>query len=89
MTAYRVTVVGKIQGVFFRKCTLEKALELKLRGWVRNEPDGDVVTQFEGDEEACHQMLDWLKEGSPRSRVDKLLIEEAEESRLADFEIRY
>ena len=29
-------VFGKVQGVFFRKCTLAKALELDLKGWVQN-----------------------------------------------------
>lgn len=30
-------VFGKVQGVFFRKCTLQKASELGLCGWVQNE----------------------------------------------------
>ncbi|MFC1791934.1 acylphosphatase, partial [Gemmatimonadota bacterium] len=37
---YRIT--GRVQGVFFRAWTRQKALELGLRGTVRNRFDGSV-----------------------------------------------
>ena len=36
-------VLGKVQGVFFRKNTQKTAKELGLNGWVRNEADGTVT----------------------------------------------
>lgn len=32
----RIKVHGKVQGVFFRKYTQRKAMELGLVGWVKN-----------------------------------------------------
>ncbi|MCB0783112.1 MAG: acylphosphatase, partial [Flavobacteriales bacterium] len=45
----RMVVRGRVQGVWYRKHTREKALELGLRGWVMNQPDGSVLVEAEGD----------------------------------------
>lgn len=39
----KATISGKVQGVFFRQGTLEKARELNLTGWVKNLANGDVA----------------------------------------------
>lgn len=36
LVAVEYEVFGRVQGVFFRKFTNEKALSLGLRGWVKN-----------------------------------------------------
>ena len=36
LIAVQYEVFGRVQGVFFRKFTNEKALSLGLRGWVKN-----------------------------------------------------
>lgn len=43
----RMVVRGRVQGVWYRKHTREKALELGLRGWVMNQPDGSVLVEAE------------------------------------------
>ncbi len=43
--------VGEVQGVGFRWTTKQLANELDLTGWVRNEPDGSVSMELQGDEE--------------------------------------
>ena len=40
--ARHVDVSGRVQGVFFRAWTEEQAERLKVRGWIRNCPDGSV-----------------------------------------------
>ena len=45
-----IVVRGRVQGVFFRASAAEKAAELRLAGFVRNEPDGSVYMEAEGDE---------------------------------------
>ena len=42
--------VGEVQGVGFRWTTKRLANELDLTGWVRNEPDGSVSMELQGDE---------------------------------------
>ena len=44
-----VIVKGRVQGVFYRGSTQEKALEIGLTGWVRNLPNGDVQFKVFGD----------------------------------------
>lgn len=73
MVRLHAYVSGKVQGVFFRAYTRDKALALGITGWVRNLRDGRVEVTAEGPKEALEQLLHWLKtEGSPLSRVDNV-----------------
>ena len=83
----KIQVIGKVQGVFFRKRTQEKARELAITGWVRNEPDGSVRGEIEGTPEAIDQMEAWLKVGPEKAVVQTLHSEEGEEKGYLDFEI--
>ncbi len=65
----RATVRGGVQGVGFRYTTVERAQELGVMGWVRNEDDGTVVVQAEGSEEAVDSLVAWLGEGPPGADV--------------------
>ncbi|XP_021188356.1 acylphosphatase-1-like [Helicoverpa armigera] len=65
-------IFGKVQGVFFRKHTQKKAVELGLKGWVMNTAQGTVVGQLQGPAIAVEDMKIWLqKVGSPKSRIEK------------------
>ena len=65
-------VFGRVQGVFYRKYTKEKAKELGLVGWVRNTDSGTVSGQLQGDAKAVGTMKQWLcKTGSPHSHIEK------------------
>eukprot|EP00092_Neocalanus_flemingeri_P008691 GFUD01009361.1.p1 GENE.GFUD01009361.1~~GFUD01009361.1.p1 ORF type:complete len:129 (-),score=29.24 GFUD01009361.1:226-612(-) len=67
-------VFGRVQGVFFRKFTNDKANSLGLRGWVKNTRDQTVKGQMEGDASDISDMKNWLQEtGSPMSRIDKVV----------------
>ena len=67
-----VLIFGRVQGVFFRANTLEKAVSLGLKGWVRNVHRGEVEAVFEGDEGKTKEMIEWCKKGPPSARVDKI-----------------
>ncbi len=60
----RVTafVRGHVQGVGFRWWTRSRALELGLRGWAKNLPDGRVEVLAQGDPAACERLLALLEE---------------------------
>ncbi len=89
MVCKRIRVFGKVQGVFYRASTKTRAEELKLVGWVRNEPDGTVMLEVQGEEEKVDEMIEWCKEGPTYSRVDDVLYEVAEPKNRSSFEIVY
>ena len=64
-----VVVDGRVQGVCFRLDTRRAASERKVKGWVRNLPDGRVEAVLEGDEEDVKSMLKWCKTGPPLAHV--------------------
>lgn len=47
-SSFAFEVTGRVQGVFFRACTREKALNLGLVGFVRNTPQGSVAGVAQG-----------------------------------------
>jgi acylphosphatase len=81
-------VEGRVQGVFFRAYTKEKADELGLCGWVRNLVDGRVEGYIEGPENKIAAMLEWLSAGSPHSIVRRVSSQEVKAMQCDDrFEI--
>ncbi len=64
-----IIVQGKVQGVFFRASTKDKADGLGLSGFVRNNSDGTVEVIAEGDELQLQKLVDWCYIGPDRSIV--------------------
>lgn len=69
---FSISVSGKVQGVFYRASAKEQANRLRIKGFVRNEPDGRVYLEAEGDETELIELIAWCKQGPPHSRVDHL-----------------
>jgi acylphosphatase len=65
-----VLISGKVQGVFFRSNTMDKAKALGLTGWVRNLADGRVEAVVEGKKENVEKMVQWFRKGPEYARVD-------------------
>ena len=72
MAAARFLVSGKVQGVFFRASTRERALDLKLSGRAANLPNGCVEVIAEGEANALDVLEAWLQHGPPMARVDRV-----------------
>ncbi|HVW48210.1 MAG TPA: DNA polymerase ligase N-terminal domain-containing protein [Solirubrobacterales bacterium] len=68
----RAAVRGRVQGIGFRYATVERAHELGVLGWVRNEDDGTVLVHAEGPEEAVDALVAWLGEGPPGAAVEEV-----------------
>jgi acylphosphatase len=71
-----ILVSGRVQGVYFRACARDRALELGLRGIVKNRRDGRVEIVATGSESSLERFLEWCWQGPPQARVDDLQIEE-------------
>ncbi|MBD3247857.1 acylphosphatase [Candidatus Falkowbacteria bacterium] len=89
MKHLNITLKGKVQGVFFRVSAREKARQLGLNGFCRNEADGSLYLEAEGDDEALAEFIKWCRVGPPAARVDKLEKEEVELKDYDEFQIKY
>ncbi|HET6329977.1 MAG TPA: acylphosphatase [Holophagaceae bacterium] len=68
----RFRVEGRVQGVGFRWWAREEARALGLSGFVRNDPDGAVSGEAEGETAALEAFRARLSEGPPQARVADL-----------------
>jgi acylphosphatase len=69
-----VIVTGRVQGVFFRASTLERAQSLNLTGWVKNLPDGSVEVMAEGSRYALEDLVTWCRQGPPDAEVADVIV---------------
>lgn len=76
MKHFKIKVSGKVQGVFFRASTKDMADEFGIKGFVRNESDGGVYIEAEGEAEKLKQFIDWCHRGPDRARVDQCVVTE-------------
>jgi acylphosphatase len=82
-----ITVRGKVQGVWFRSYTLEKAQQLQLKGTVKNTTDGDVSIVATGTEDQIADFVEWCWMGSPKSKVTSVTVEDRELQEFEGFEV--
>jgi acylphosphatase len=87
--AAQVIFRGRVQGVFFRANTQEKAQNRGITGWVRNMDDGGVEAFFEGDEEQVRRLIDDIEggEGMGAARVDEKQVRWLRPTGYSDFDI--
>lgn len=88
--AVRVTIRGRVQGVFFRATTRDQAQTHRLKGYVRNRSDGSVEALFQGRRDDVASMLEWCWTGSPGAMVDQVTPSDIPvDPELTEFRIRY
>ncbi len=67
-----VSITGHVQGVSYRDSTKAVADHLGVKGIIKNQPDGTVYLEAEGDSFALDALIEWCKEGPERSVVDSV-----------------
>lgn len=87
MKTIRLTIKGKVQGVFFRATAKDIADDLGVKGWVRNLPDRNVEITGTATEEMLQKFIDWCNQGPPKARVDEVIVEELDFQPFNDFRI--
>jgi acylphosphatase len=80
-------IFGKVQGVFYRQNAMNKAFDLGLSGFVRNESDGSVYLRAQGDAKAIEQLIEWCRRGPENAVVSEVVIFEKEQENLGAFRI--
>ena len=89
MKRYRLQFYGSVQGVGFRYTARHAANMYRLTGYVRNEYDGSVTCEVQGDNDAIDAFIRALNQGRyiDISYVDKTVMQVVEDER--EFEVRY
>jgi len=83
----RISVTGKVQGVFYRQSTKETANALGITGEVRNKEDGSVTVIATGTVEQIQRLTDWCKIGPRKAVVETVEVAELELKEFKDFRI--
>ena len=83
-------ISGRVQGVWYRASTKQRAEQLGITGWVKNTHDGHVEAVFEGEEEIVQNMIKWCWKGSPHAIVnDVKIISQKTNNIFENFSIKY
>ncbi len=67
-----IRVHGRVQGVSFRMAARDQARQLGVRGFARNEADGSVAIEAEGEPAALEAFVAWCQQGPPAARVERV-----------------
>ncbi len=90
MKTVHLLISGKVQGVFFRETARKIAVQLNIKGWIKNTNDEKVEAVITGEKEAIDDFVNWCRVGPERAVVKDISISQREESDFEKFEvIRY
>ena len=88
--AVRANIRGVVQGVFFRKATIDAARQIGVAGWVRNKPDGSVEAFIEGNAGKVDKLVQWCRKGPPMATVQDINVsEETYTGEHTDFTVKH
>ncbi len=87
MKHINIKVTGKVQGVFFRASTKAVADQMGVKGFVKNEKDGTVYVEAEGEATILEMFVDWCKEGPEKAKVEHVEITDGEIKDYRNFEV--
>ena len=86
MICVRCIITGRVQGVFYRSSTREKAAALNLYGHVRNLSNGRVEVVASGNDASLKEFESWLWRGPMHAKVTNVsceLVDEQENQSLS------
>ena len=83
--ARSIRVFGKVQNVGFRFYTVNTARQFDITGFVKNETDGTVYIEAEGNPSDLETFTDWCRRGPQWARVDRMEIQEIPVAGHRDF----
>lgn len=84
-----IRVHGRVQGIFFREGAKIEAERLGIKGFAKNDPDGTVYIEAEGEEKALKEFLDWCQHGSQGAEVGKVESDAIAPQNFKEFSVRY
>jgi acylphosphatase len=88
METVRLLIKGKVQGVFYRASARDRAVELGIKGWVKNTPEGNVEVVATGEKENLEKFIDWCRKGPSKALVVDVVITKSDEHYHESFHIQ-
>lgn len=88
INCYQIFIRGRVQNVGFRYFVFKTARMLNLSGFVRNEPDGSVYIEIEGDEANVRSFIRALEKGPSWARVDQMDVSGIPLQQYSDFIVK-
>ena len=82
-----IKITGRVQGVSFRAVTKMVADQMGVRGIIRNESDGSVFVEAEGDDVSLEVFLEWCHDGPDRAIVENVTVSTGEMKNYKNFEV--
>ena len=74
----RVVVRGLVQGVWFRASVEREAVPRRVGGFARNQRDGSVLVELEGEQVDVDAVVAWCRVGPPRAEVTAVEVTDVE-----------
>lgn len=85
-----IYVSGRVQGVFFRATVESIAKQFRLKGYVKNLPDGRVEIVAEGEKQALEHLINWARRGTRLAKIEEVEATWQEPTgEFGDFHISY
>jgi acylphosphatase len=78
MSAKRLIIAGRVQGLGYRDWMVARARALGVSGWVRNRVDGTVEALIAGDAAAVEELSRMCRRGPAAAEVVSITEELAE-----------
>lgn len=85
--AARIQIYGKVQGIGFRIFALKNANDFAISGFVRNEPDGSLTIEGQGDPKMLKRFIESCKHGPELARIDRFIVEDMPPKRVYTFSV--
>lgn len=91
MESYRITIIGKVQAVYYRKFVSQALMKMGMQGYIRNLKDGSVEIVARLYDDDLNPAIDIIKKGSPLSEVEGVKVDVIHDDDIIydGFEIRY
>ena len=76
MKHINIIIRGYVQGIGFRHAASIQAHKLGISGFVKNQPDGSLYIEAEGNDPQLQNFITWCEKGFTVSRVDRVIVME-------------
>lgn len=86
---FEITVYGRVQGVGFRWSAREKARQLGIKGFVKNNSNSSVFIEAEGQIDQINFYIKWCHSGPSHAEVEDVMYKEIELKDFSGFEVKY